>query len=203
MQFSVSEKIKKDIKKNMKFNRKSVKITYIVEIIMLLFSTVGPLLYFTINALNPNAYLVTYRGENVKDYEVLILLTSLWMGMGLTAWIFIKTLRNKLENLQVSERIQETVEIIDSKLFYTFRIKYQSYADERNVIVIDMNSLKKVDFEEGSRKLTISGQMVEECINIDKECEEISFSNTELRNLVIYDYFEPSLAEYVRNNFRV
>lgn len=201
--FKTNENLKKQIQKNMKFNRKSVKITYIIEIIMFIFSTVGPLLYFTINALNPNAYMGYIRGEFKKDYEVLIFLTSLWLGMGLTAWIFIKTLRHKLESVHMSERIQKTIKIIDSKLFYIFRMKYQSNPYERNVVVIDMNSLDKIDYDENSRKLTISGQMVEEYINTNKDCENISFSNAESRNLILYDYFEPSLKEYIKNNYNL
>lgn len=201
MQFDINNKLKKDIQKKMMLSRKSVRITYIIEKIFLFVAIFGPSLYFIINVLDPNAFMGTIRGEVKKNYDVLILLTACPMGMLLTAWILVKTLRIKIASLHISDRVDETIEIVDAKLIYTFRIKYQSNPDERNIVLIDMEALEKVDYETETRKITIRGKMDERCINLNQESVNIDMSNAQMGEVVIYDYFMPSLKEYIENNY--
>lgn len=193
MNFNINKQKKKNIQKNMYLSRKSVRITYIIEKAVLLISLVGPLLYFIVNALSPTAYMGNIRGAIRKNYDVLILLTTLAMGMLLAAWILIRTLRIKLSSVHATERVEETIEITDGKLIYAFRIKFQTNFNERKVIVIELNSLEKMDYEIRSKKITISGKMIETCIDVNVDIEK-----SESRQLVIYDYFEPSLYGYLK-----
>lgn len=201
MQFDINNKLKKDIQKKMMLSRKSVRITYIIEKIFLIVAIFGPSLYFIINALDPDAYMGTIRGEFRKNYVILSLITLCPMGMLFTAWILIKTFRIKLASLHISDRVDEAMEIIDTKLIYTFRIKYQSNPDERNIVLIDMEALEKVDYETETRKITIRGKMDERCIKFNQESVNIDMSNAQMGEVVIYDYFTPSLKEYIENNY--
>ena len=202
MKFEVNTQRKATIKKSIKFDRKSVYIAYLIEKIVLFIAIVGPMLFFIINAFDPTAYIGNVRGEIRKNYDVLILITAIAMGMLLTTWILVRTLRVKLSSVHTAERVEETMEIMDSRLIYTFRIKYQFNFDERNVVVIDMESLEKLDYETETQKLIIKGKMVERCINISDVGAEVDMSNAESREIIIYDYFEPSLEEYIKNKFK-
>ena len=200
MQFDINNKLKKDIQKKMMLSRKSVRITYIIEKIFLIVALFGPSLYFIINVLDPNAYMVTIRGEVKKNYDILSLITLCPMGMLFGAWIAVKTLRIRLASIHTSDRIDEAMEIIDTKLVYTFRIKYQSNPDERNIVVIDLESLEKVDYEIETKKITIRGRMDERCINLNQENVNVDLSNAQVREIIIYDYFEPSLKAYIEES---
>lgn len=40
------------------------------------------------------------------------------------------------------------IEIVDDKLFYIFRIKYQTPADKRNIVVIDLNRINNLGYDD-------------------------------------------------------
>ena len=201
MQFNINVQLKKDIQKKMMLSRKSVRITYVIEKIFLTALIVSPILFFVINVIDPTAYVGNVRGEIRKNYGVLILLTTVMASALLGLWISFWTLRTRLSSLHTSDRVDEAMEIIDTKLIYTFRIKYQSNPDERNIVLIDMEVLEKVDYETETRKITIRGKMDERCIKFNQESVNIDMSNAQMGEVVIYDYFTPSLKEYIENNY--
>ena len=69
------------------------------------------------------------------SYFLVAMITSIYTAMGLTAVLLIYVLRMRLEHTFIGGRIDEMIEIVDDKLFYVFRIKYQTPADKRNIVV--------------------------------------------------------------------
>ncbi len=74
--------------------------------------------------------------------------TSIYTSMGLTAVLLIYVLRMRLEHTFIGGGIDEMIEIVDDKLFYIFRIKYQTPADKRNIVVIDLNRINNLSYDD-------------------------------------------------------
>ena len=134
------------------------------------------------------------------SYFLVSMLTSIFGSMGLTAVLLIYVLRKRLEHTFIGGRIDEKIEIIDNKLFYIFRIKYQTPADKRNIIVIDLNRINKLSYDDNLFEISIDGMMIEKIVNISTDVHKINTSEMVDSNIKINDYFTPSLYEILTKN---
>lgn len=96
-------------------------------------------------------------------------------------------------------RIDEMIEIVDDKLFYIFRIKYQTPADKRNIVVIDLNRINNLGYDDKLFEISIDGMMVEKIVNTSTDVHKIKISKMVDSNIKINDYFTPSLYEVLKS----
>lgn len=127
------------------------------------------------------------------------MLTSTFGSMGLAAVLFIYVLRIRLEHTFIGGRIDEMIEIVDDKLFYVFRIKYQTPADKRNIVVIDLNRINNLSYDDKLFEISIDGMMVEKIVNTSTDVHKIKISKMVDSNIKINDYFTPSLYEVLKS----
>lgn len=91
------------------------------------------------------------------------------------------------------------IEIVDDKLFYIFRIKYQTPADKRNIVVIDLNRINNLSYDDKLFEISIDGMMVEKIVNTSTDVHKIKISKMVDSNIKINDYFTPSLYEILKS----
>lgn len=125
--------------------------------------------------------------------------TSIYTSMGLTAVLLIYVLRMRLEHTFIGGRIDEMIEIVDDKLFYIFRIKYQTPADKRNIVVIDLNRINNLSYDDKLFEISIDGMMVEKIVNTSTDIHKINITEMVDSNIKINDYFTPSLYEVLKS----
>ena len=129
--------------------------------------------------------------------------TSIYTAMGLTAVLLIYVLRIRLEHTFIGGRIDEMIDINDDKLFYVFRIKYQTPADKRNVVVIDLNRINNLSYDDKLFEISIDGMMVEKIVNTSADVHKIEISEMADSKITINDYFTPSLYEILKSKINL
>lgn len=125
--------------------------------------------------------------------------TSIYTLMGLTFVLLLSVLRKRLEHTFIGGRIDEKIEIVNDKLFYVFRIKYQTPADKRNVVVIDLNRINNLNYDNKLFEISVAGMMVEKIVNTSTDVHKINTSEMMDSNIKINDYFTPSLYEALKS----
>ena len=141
-------------------------------------------------------YLVSTNMRTGKlSYFLVASETSICTSMGLAAVLFIYVLRIRLEHTFIGGRIDEMIEIVDDKLFYIFRIKYQTPADKRNIVVIDLNRINNLSYDDKLFEISIDGMMVEKIVEVSYDEHEIKTDEFVDSKIKIWDYFTPSLYE--------
>ena len=133
------------------------------------------------------------------SYFLVASFTSCIVAMGLAAVLFIYVLRIRLEHTFIGGRIDEMIEIVDDKLFYIFRIKYQTPADKRNIVVIDLNRINNLGYDDKLFEISIDGMMVEKIVNTSTDVHKINITEMVDSNIKINDYFTPSLYEVLKS----
>ena len=145
-------------------------------------------------------YLVSTNMRTGKlSYFLVASETSIYTSMGLTAVLLIYVLRMRLEHTFIGGRIDEMIEIVDDKLFYIFRIKYQTPADKRNIVVIDLNRINNLSYDDKLFEISIDGMMVEKIVNTSTDIHKINITEMVDSNIKINDYFTPSLYEVLKS----
>lgn len=145
-------------------------------------------------------YLVSTNMRTGKlSYFLVASETSIYTSMGLAAVLFIYVLRMRLEHTFIGGRIDEMIEIVDDKLFYVFRIKYQTPENKRNIVVIDLNRINNLSYNDKLFEINIDGMMIEKIVNTSTDVHKIKISDMVDSNIKINDYFTPSLYEVLKS----
>lgn len=202
MEFKINEKLKKKMKKEGRKQKKGIYYLWIVEKVILYLSIASTIL-FPIYCRMTGTFVGINTRTGEKDYWGVSVLTAIMFGMILTAWLFIMVLSMRLEGVYIGGRVDEAIEFNDNLMFYNFRIQYESLSNQRNLVIIDLNSIKNISFDEKTRKIEIEGKMLEKMVQIDNP----SFMNNakfdlgeNVSKVEIYDYFSPSLYDIIKNN---
>lgn len=122
MNIFVNSGIKKKISIENRKQRKGIYYLWFFEKISFTL-VIAYAILFSIYCVTTGNFVSTNIRTVELSYFLFSMLTSIFLTMELTAVLL----------------IYEKIEIIDDKLFYIFRIKYQTPADKRNVVVIDLN----------------------------------------------------------------
>lgn len=126
-------------------------------------------------------------------------LTSVFGGMGLTLVLLVSVLRKRIENTLIGGRVDETIEILNDKLFYTFRIKYQTPIDKRNLVILDLSTINNISYDKKLFKINIEGMMVEKIVDSSSNVHQIKTSEMTNSKIELWDYFNPSLYELLKS----
>jgi hypothetical protein len=134
-----------------------------------------------------------------KSYFVVAMLTSIVAGMGLVLVLLISVVRKRIEDIFIGGRTDEIIEILDDKLFYTFRIKYQTPMDKRNFVIVDLNKIKNLSYDEKLFEISIEGMMVEKIVDVSSDVQNLKTSEMTNSKLKLWDYFTPSVYEFLKS----
>jgi hypothetical protein len=102
------------------------------------------------------------------------------------------------EGSLISEQDSEWIEIDGNRLYYTFKAKNAIDFTLRQVIIIDLTRLNKVEYDEKLHVVTIDGMMLQKEIKITCDIHSIGDEEMEESDLNIFDYFNPSLYESIK-----
>ena len=197
MNFSVDNELRKDIKKRERKRHKAIYIFWIIEKTLLLL-TIITIVCFPLYCILTGEYIYTVERTGETSYFLVCMFTSVYSGGEFTLWIIIWAARRRLEELFMGGRVDEMIELNDSMLFYTFRIQYQSSANKRNLVIVNLNKIDKLNFDEELREIVVFGEMIEKVINVSKRLQDVDASEMSMSELHITDYFSPSLYEKMK-----
>lgn len=148
-------------------------------------------------------YIWLFSVGSYNLYEIIIyaVLTSSIL-FGLSAFCKLAVLNAVSKNL--NERTAERLTCYTDTLIFSFRNKYKTNPDDRIRIYIPLKNITNVKYDNLSKRLILTGDFV---YKYAKNCElstmpphrgHISHEEN-ITEFVIYDYFEPSLYEYITN----
>lgn len=197
MNISVNSNLKKKVQIENRKQRKGIHYLWIFEKVSLVI-VIACIVIFPIYCMITGSFISTNMRTGQNSYFLVAMFTSIIAGMGLTFVLFISVLRMRLEHVFIGGRIDEMIDIDDDKLFYVFRIKYQTPADKRNVVVIDLNRINNLSYDDKLFKISIDGMMVEKIVNTSSDVHKINISEMADSKITINDYFTPSLYEILK-----
>ena len=76
---------------------------------------------------------------------------------------------------------------------------HQTPADKRNIVVIDLNRINNLGYDDKLFEISIDGMMVEKIVNTSTDVHKIKISKMVDSNIKINDYFTPSLYEVLKS----
>jgi hypothetical protein len=92
----------------------------------------------------------------------------------------------------------EALSIEDGKLIYTFTYLFKSLLGSRNLLIVDLNKIDRLTYDEITHKIELEGMMVEVIFKPDSKIDEFDLENMATNKVVLFDYFSPSLIEILR-----
>lgn len=99
-------------------------------------------------------------------------------------------------NLQTCEYARKSSIFQDNQLIFN---KYQTPADKRNIVVIDLNRINNLSYDDKLFEISIDGMMVEKIVNTSTDIHKINITEMVDSNIKINDYFTPSLYEVLKS----
>ncbi len=94
----------------------------------------------------------------------------------------------------LGERIDESLEIATGIILYSFRVRYHV---GRMIIMIPFDDVESVTYDQRTRKLQFTGRISCTVMESDRAEKIYDLNSSNLSEFVIYDYFSPSLYEYL------
>ena len=201
MNIVADKELKKKVQLENRKNRKGLYILWIVEKVLLV-TFIAWIFVYPLYCILTGTLVSHVPGTGKTSYFLVSMMTSITVGMGLTLVLFLWVVRKRVENLVVGGRVDEAIEIFDDKLFYTFRIEYQTPMEQRNLVVLDLNKLKNISYDEKLFRISIEGMMVEKMIKTSTNVQKIKVSEMENSELKLWDYYTPSLYEFLQSKMK-
>ena len=198
MNILVDSGLKKKIQIENRKHRRGIYYLWLFEKISFAL-VIAYIVLFPIYCIVTGNFVSTNMRTGVLSYFLVSMLTSTFGAMGLAAVLFIYVLRMRLEHTFIGGRIDEMIEIADDKLFYVFRIKYQTPADKRNIVVIDLNRINNLSYDDKLFEISIDGMMVEKIVKTSADVHKIKISKMAESKIKINDYLTPSLYEVLKS----
>lgn len=198
MNITVDNDLKKNVQVLNRKNRRGIQNLWIFEK-MLLAVVIGFIVIFPVYCKVTGSFVSTNMRTGEKSYFLVAMLASIIAGMGLVLVLLVWVVRKRMENIIIGERVDETIEIFDDKLFYTFRIQYQTLMDQRNLVILDLNGIKSIEYDEKLFEINVEGMMLEKIVDMSFDASRIEASEMTNSKLKLWDYFTPSLYELLKS----
>jgi hypothetical protein len=197
MNTAVDNGLKKKVQVENRRNRRGIHILWICEKALLVVF-ISFIFLFPIYCKVSGTLVSTNMRTGEKSYFVVAMLTSIVAGMGLVLVLLISVVRKRIEDIFIGGRTDEIIEILDDKLFYTFRIKYQTPMDKRNFVIVDLNKIKNLSYDKKLFEISIEGMMAEKIVDVSSDVHKIKTSEMMNSKLKLWDYFTPSVYEFLK-----
>ena len=175
----------------------SLKRLQIISKLLRIIAIVGCVLYGAINFIVPSLNRVNVRGELKKDIFLIVANTIFILVLGLFASMIFHYLLANLSSKDMNERADESIFVTSDSIRYVFRTRYQTALDTRIVFSIPFKDISSVSYDEDLRRITLKGRFSSDVVE--------NYANTVISDptygnqseIVIYDYFEPSLFNLI------
>lgn len=198
MNITVDNDLKKRVRVENRRNRRGIHNLWIFEKTLL--AVVLFLIFlFPIYCKASGTFVSTNIRTGENSYFLVAMFTSIIAGMGLVLVLLVSVVRKRVENIIIGERVDETIEILDDKLFYIFRIKYQTLMAQRNLVILDLNQIKNISYDEKLFEINVEGMMLEKVVDASFDVHKIETSEMTNSKLKLWDYFTPSLYELLKS----
>lgn len=196
MHLIVDKKKKKKLLHNALKLYKPAHYVYIIEksllIILLAFIVIYPLVCYLTD------YHVMINTFTQKKSYLLVIDNVIWAACMLSIPFFIWVLRMNLQFAYIGGLSGEALSIEDGKLIYTFTYLFKSLLGSRNLLIVDLNKIDRLTYDEITHKIELEGMMVEVIFKPDSKIDEFDLEKMETNKVVLFDYFSPSLIEILR-----
>lgn len=197
MELRIDQKKKKLYQKNIATSIKSVRIIKTIAKVLLLIGIIGGGTYFILNFTMPSLSMVTVNGVPQKDTSWIIISTSFIIAPCFILSLVLSTLSKNLAGGSNSSRVDESIVLTGDIIKYSYRQKHQSLSGERRVLTFDFSKIGSIDFDEKTKLLKLSGEILSEYYDDYKKKKPVDVNT--LKEFVICDYFSPSLTETLRS----
>lgn len=193
MELRIDQKKKKQFQKNIAGSLKCVRVIKSIAKILLLIGIIGGGIYAILNFIMPTLSIVTVNGVPQKDIGWIIISTSFIVAPCLILSLALNTLSKNLAGGTNSSRVDESLILAGNTIRYSYRQKHQSLSSERRIISFDLNKIDSITFDEKTRVIIFSGEILSEYFDDYKKKKPVDINT--LKEFVICDYFTPSLIE--------
>lgn len=193
MELRIDQRKKNLYQKNIARSIKSVRIIKVIAKILLMIGIIGGGVYAILNFTMPSLSIVTVNGIPQKDTSWIIISTSFIVAPCLILSLTLSTLSKNLAGGTNSSRVDESIVLTEKIMKYSFRQKHQSLSSERRVLTFDFSKISSITFDEKTKLLKLSGEILSEYYDDYKKKNPVDINT--LGEFVICDYFSPSLTE--------
>lgn len=193
MELRIDQSKKKQYQKNIASSIKSVRVIKMIAKILLLIGIIGGGIYAVLNFVMPTLSIVTVNGVPQKDISWIIISTSFIVAPCLILSLALNTLSKNLAGGTNSSRVDESLLLTGNTIRYSYRQKHHSLSSERRVLSFDLNKIDSIAFDEKTRIIVFSGEILSEYFDDYKKKKPVDVNT--LEEFVICDYFAPSLVE--------
>lgn len=198
--FRVNDKLKSEVIEQVIRNstglRKLAKCVKIAVPIAFALALVYACLYLFVPGLGE----VIVAGEAKKEIVPIISRTVLILVFGLLIRYCCGLMLNNRTSKDLTERMDEEITIANSEIRYIFRTRYVTAPNNRVIVVIPFRDLTAINYTENTRKIEFVGRISSDVIEKYNPSREYTPNKGNLKELVIYDYFTPSLLAELRKN---
>lgn len=100
----------------------------------------------------------------------------------------------------LTERTEEELVITDGEIRYIFRTRYVTSPENRVVVVIPLRDITSVYYNNKTRKIELIGRISSDVVEKYNPAHQYNPNKGNLKDLVIYDYFTPSLLDSLHSH---
>lgn len=198
MELRVNTETKKKITSLVIDNTKMLKNLLIAGKIVLIVGLVLSVIYAVVYIFSPTLSIVNVRGIATKDYASIITNTILFAVLSVFVSMILKALLSNLSSKDINERADETLIITETGIRYVFRTRYHSAPTTRIIVSIPFNQLQGVMYDAHIRKIVFTGRISSNVVEDYNQKKHIEPTSGNLKELNIYDYFEPGLLNQLK-----
>lgn len=200
MRIQINHKKKKELTKLAGTRKKSVCIVGKIEHILYFISVFGTLLFVIVALTNKQMLMEEVRGVVRKQYFFVSLYATIIFSVTLFWGVLAHFLKLNLQSANTEERIDEKLVLTEENLVYSFRIKYQSRANDRLLVLIPLDKIQKIDNYQNEGKLSIWGTVMSDYREVSQLDNLENLQDSYNGEFIIYDYFRPSLLECLKKS---
>lgn len=200
MTFDVDYTKKHKIEKAILKEAGTAKTVMLAARMVLLIGVALGLVFLIWNLVDPSRHIVVVRDVPKKDYLTIWFNFITVTAVSAVISILLRTLGKNLGGRDIKERANESLLLQDGKLYYTFRTKFITPVNGRNLVVIPLDSIHEMSYNERLCEIHLFGTFSSDAyVDFAAECNSEPDSGN-LSGFVIYDYFEPSLYHILKAN---
>lgn len=196
--FRINEKTKKELKNEIVFKQKKYKILRNVKNVFSIMVFCVPLLFLLYAYSISNGFVQLndfYAPAGTKNHLFIWTCTITAFIILLFLYVVIRIIYNGLSSKTINERFDESLAFENGTLLYGYKLKMQSYVDERVVVKIPLDMVKyNIDIQ--NKKIKFEGSMFSQFYTNYRN-GEINGKGDYIFDIVLYDYFEPSLISFL------
>ncbi|WP_027438595.1 hypothetical protein [Lachnospira multipara] len=207
MEFEIDRKLKNKIdlrnlyKKEGSYHTAAIALI-IVKISIALVLIINPIFSWLMYKLDDNNFLKLIMGKSyLKQYIISVISREIFIGVFCFGGVFlIQLIIGYLALNSEDVKKQERMSVIDNKLIYSYEKLSINPTPQRAFLAIDLSSIYTIDYDEKKREIVIEGCMEEKVLDYNTRDEEIEFNGMNNNIISLYDYYTPSLYEYLNQH---